>query len=64
MILLDLNIQHQADSCYNILHCFTRYDDPFVLASFDNSPTADSEIYSKLDKSVRDSHEAKVSLSL
>lgn len=38
-----------------------RYEDQFVVASFDNAPTADSEAYSKLDKLVRDEQEAKVS---
>lgn len=32
-----------------------------MVASFDSAPTADSEIYSKLDKTVRDSHESQVS---
>ena len=38
-----------------------RYDDQFVVAAFDNAPTADSEIYNKLDKSVRDAYESRVS---
>lgn len=37
-----------------------RYDDQFVVAAFDNAPTADSEIYPKLDKSVRDVCESRV----
>lgn len=41
-----------------ILLC--RYDDQFVVAAFDNAPTADSEIYRKLDKSVCDAHESRV----
>lgn len=40
---------------------FARYDDQFVAATFDGAPTADSEIYSKMDKSVRDAHESRVS---
>ena len=28
--------------------------------AFDNAPTADSEIYSKLDRSVCDAHESQV----
>ncbi|KAJ9692252.1 hypothetical protein PVL29_011360 [Vitis rotundifolia] len=44
-----------------LLPDFARYDDSFVVASFDSAPTADSEIYSKLDKTVRDSHESQVS---
>lgn len=38
-----------------------RYDDQFVVAAFDNAPTVDSEMYTKLDKSVRDDHESRVS---
>lgn len=37
-----------------------RYDDQFVVANFDSAPTADSEIYNKLDKRVRDAHESQV----
>ncbi|MED6193586.1 Protein PAF1 [Stylosanthes scabra] len=42
-----------------LLPDFDRYDDQFVIAAFDNAPTADSEMYSKLDKSVRDACESK-----
>ncbi|KAK7349214.1 hypothetical protein VNO77_06397 [Canavalia gladiata] len=42
-----------------LLPDFDRYDDQFVVAAFDNAPTADSEMYSKLDKSVRDAYESK-----
>lgn len=45
-----------------LLPDFARYDDSFVVASFDSAPTADSEIYSKLDKTVRDSHESQAIL--
>lgn len=45
-----------------LLPDFARYDDSFVVASFDSAPTADSEIYSKLDKAVRDSHESQAIL--
>jgi hypothetical protein len=38
-----------------------RYDDQFVVAAFDNAPTVDSEMYSKMDKSVRDLSESRVS---
>ncbi|OWM77722.1 hypothetical protein CDL15_Pgr012424 [Punica granatum] len=38
---------------------FDRYNDQFVLATFDNAPTADSENYSKLDLAVRDEHESR-----
>ncbi|KAL3735912.1 hypothetical protein ACJRO7_024954 [Eucalyptus globulus] len=42
-----------------LLPDFDRYDDQFILASFDNDPTADSEVYSKLEQSARDEYEAK-----
>ncbi|KAI4331256.1 hypothetical protein MLD38_029458 [Melastoma candidum] len=42
-----------------LLPDFERYEDQFVVASFDNAPTADSEVYSKLDISLRDEQEAK-----
>ncbi|XP_031255760.1 protein PAF1 homolog [Pistacia vera] len=42
-----------------LLPDFERYDDQFVVALFDGVPTADSEIYSKLDQSVRDEHESR-----
>ncbi|KAI4325316.1 hypothetical protein MLD38_030728 [Melastoma candidum] len=42
-----------------LLPDFERYEDQFVIASFDNAPTADLELYSKLDKSLRDEQEAK-----
>lgn len=42
-----------------LLPDFERYDDQFVVATFDGAPTADSEIYSKMDKSVRDAHESR-----
>lgn len=38
-----------------------RYDDQFVVAAFDNAPTIDSEMFSKLGKSVRDISESRVS---
>ncbi|OIT05265.1 PREDICTED: protein PAF1 homolog [Nicotiana attenuata] len=38
---------------------FDRYQDPFVLANFDSAPTADSETYNKLDKTVRDAYESQ-----
>ncbi|KAI3681306.1 hypothetical protein L6452_36096 [Arctium lappa] len=36
-----------------------RWDNQFVVATFDGPPTADSESYNKMDKSVRDAHEAQ-----
>ncbi|XAR50684.1 hypothetical protein NMG60_11005078 [Bertholletia excelsa] len=41
-----------------LLPDFDRYDDQFVVVTFDSAPTAESETYSKLDKSVRDAHES------
>ncbi|KAJ8535905.1 hypothetical protein K7X08_034306 [Anisodus acutangulus] len=38
---------------------FDRIPDPFVLANFDSAPTADSETYKKLDKTVRDAYESQ-----
>ncbi|KAL4583788.1 hypothetical protein LXL04_008372 [Taraxacum kok-saghyz] len=38
---------------------FERWDDQFVVATFDGAPTADSESYNKMDKSVRDAHESQ-----
>ncbi|XP_047341476.1 protein PAF1 homolog [Impatiens glandulifera] len=38
---------------------FDRYDDQFVMATFDSAPTADLENYRKLDKSVRDELESR-----
>ncbi|KAJ4952653.1 hypothetical protein NE237_029485 [Protea cynaroides] len=42
-----------------LLPDFDRYEDLFVLAAFDNDPTADSEAFNKLDRSVRDAHESQ-----
>ncbi|GFY97086.1 hydroxyproline-rich glycoprotein family protein [Actinidia rufa] len=42
-----------------LLPDFERYEDQFVIVTFDGAPTADSEVYSKLDKSVRDAHESR-----
>ncbi|XVF86704.1 hypothetical protein PTKIN_Ptkin18bG0063400 [Pterospermum kingtungense] len=42
-----------------LLPDFDRYDDQFVMVAFDNSPTADSEIFSKLHDSIRDEHESR-----
>ncbi|XP_077245490.1 protein PAF1 homolog [Tasmannia lanceolata] len=41
-----------------LLPYFDRYDDRFVMAAFDGDPTVDSEMYNKLDQSVRDEHES------
>lgn len=38
---------------------FDRYKDQFVLANFDSAPTADSETYNKLDKTIRDACESQ-----
>ncbi|KAK6264138.1 RNA polymerase II associated factor Paf1 - like 1 [Theobroma cacao] len=42
-----------------LLPDFDRYNDQFVMVAFDGAPTADSEIFSKLDDSVRDEHESR-----
>ncbi|XP_068649942.1 protein PAF1 homolog [Aristolochia californica] len=42
-----------------LLPDFDRYDDQFVMAAFDGDPTADSELYNKLDQSVRDELESQ-----
>lgn len=39
-----------------------RYEEQFVVANFDSAPTADSEFFGKLDSSIRDEHESRVSL--
>lgn len=41
-----------------------RYDEQFVVANFDSAPTADSELFGKLDPSIRDEHESRVSYKL
>ncbi|KAL9169752.1 hypothetical protein ABFS82_04G098800 [Erythranthe guttata] len=38
---------------------FDRFDDQFVVANFDNAPTADSEVYRKLNAVDRDEYEHK-----
>ncbi|KAB2620559.1 RNA polymerase II-associated factor 1-like protein, partial [Pyrus ussuriensis x Pyrus communis] len=48
-----------AEEVLPLLPDFDRYDDQFVLAAFDGAPTADSEIYSKLDQSVHDAYESR-----
>lgn len=41
-----------------------RYDEQFVVANFDSAPTTDSECFGKLDPSIRDEHESRVSYVL
>lgn len=53
------NARLQAVDILPLFPDFDRYDDQFVVANFDSAPTADSEIYSKLDKDIRDSHESQ-----
>ncbi|CDO97975.1 unnamed protein product [Coffea canephora] len=53
------NSRLQAVDILPLFPDFDRYDDQFVVANFDSAPTADSEIYSKLDKCIRDSHESQ-----
>lgn len=38
---------------------FDRYNNPFVMVNFDGDPTADSEQYNKLERSVRDECESR-----
>lgn len=38
---------------------FERWEDQFVVATFDGPPTLDSESYNKMEKSVRDAHESQ-----
>ncbi|KAJ0968350.1 hypothetical protein J5N97_025267 [Dioscorea zingiberensis] len=42
-----------------LLPYFDRYEDRFVTVTFDGDPTADSELYNKLDRSTRDEHESQ-----
>ncbi|KAE7999191.1 hypothetical protein FH972_003648 [Carpinus fangiana] len=42
-----------------LLPDFDRYDDQFVVVGFDSAPTADSELHSKLDQTVRDAYESQ-----
>lgn len=42
-----------------LLPYFDRYDDQFIVASFDGEPTADSEMFNKMHKSVRENHESR-----
>ncbi|KAL8522480.1 hypothetical protein ACS0TY_012594 [Phlomoides rotata] len=42
-----------------LLPDFDRYDDQFVVASFDSAPTADTEIYRKLNAADREEYEHK-----
>ncbi|KAI3963168.1 hypothetical protein MKW92_003893 [Papaver armeniacum] len=42
-----------------LLPDFDRSNDKFVMATFDGEPTADSEVFSKLDKTTRDMHESQ-----
>ncbi|MQL86103.1 hypothetical protein Taro_018632 [Colocasia esculenta] len=42
-----------------LLPDFDRYEDKFVTVAFDGDPTADAELFNRLDRSIRDEHEAK-----
>ncbi|KAK0597538.1 hypothetical protein LWI29_026313 [Acer saccharum] len=42
-----------------LLPDFERYEDQFVVASFDGAPTTDSEFFGKLDQSVREAYESR-----
>ncbi|KAL1199384.1 PAF1-like protein [Cardamine amara subsp. amara] len=45
-----------------LLPYFDRYNEQFVVANFDSAPTADSELFGKLDPSIRDEHESRAIL--
>lgn len=47
-----------------MLNVLAREGDQFVVATFKTSPTEESEIYKKLDKSVRDAHESQVGIRM
>lgn len=49
-----MSFVHLKLMCWWVLN---RYEDQFAYASFDSAPTADSEIYSKLNAADRDEHE-------
>ncbi|XP_066330370.1 protein PAF1 homolog [Miscanthus floridulus] len=49
----------QAEWVMPLLPDFDRYEEPFVMANFDGDPTADSEQYNKLERSVRDECESR-----
>lgn len=42
-----------------LLPYFDRYDDQFLVANFDGEPTADAEMFSKLNNSIREHVESK-----
>ncbi|MCL7040056.1 hypothetical protein MKW94_013033 [Papaver nudicaule] len=42
-----------------LLPDFDRSNDKFVMATFDGEPTADTEVFSKLDKNTREVHESQ-----
>ncbi|XP_022885132.1 protein PAF1 homolog isoform X1 [Olea europaea var. sylvestris] len=52
-----VNCQLQPRRILPLIPYFERYEDQFAYASFDSAPTADSEIYSKLNAADRDEHE-------
>jgi RNA polymerase II-associated factor 1 len=49
----------ELDWVMPLLPNFDRYDDQFAMVNFDGDPTADSEQYNKLERSVRDECESK-----
>ncbi|KAG0522573.1 hypothetical protein BDA96_07G049000 [Sorghum bicolor] len=49
----------QAEWVMPLLPDFDRYEEPFVMVNFDGDPTADSEQYNKLERSVRDECESR-----
>nr|XP_010941164.2 LOW QUALITY PROTEIN: protein PAF1 homolog [Elaeis guineensis] len=53
------NPKLQAVEILPLLPDFDRYDDRFVMLTFDGDPTADAEQYNKLDRSICDEHESQ-----
>ncbi|XP_020114495.1 protein PAF1 homolog [Ananas comosus] len=49
----------EAEWVQPLLPDFDRYDDRFVMVTFDGEPTVDSEQYNKLESSVRDEYESQ-----
>ncbi|CAD6266137.1 unnamed protein product [Miscanthus lutarioriparius] len=49
----------QAEWVMPLLPDFDRYEEPFIMVNFDGDPTADSEQYNKLERSVRDECESR-----
>ncbi|KAL6002332.1 hypothetical protein ACLOJK_034263 [Asimina triloba] len=53
------NPKLEAVQILPLLPDFDRSGDQFVVATFDSDPTADSELFNKLGRSIRDEHESR-----